>query len=1090
MSLCSCFAFVTMFMFLVLIAKVRESSGQDSFFTVQPEDQTAVSGEPVTLNCNISTDQNLVVHWTLNDSPVENSTRRFQESTNLHITRVDRVQDLGDFRCVATDIVNGTSVRSRPAQIDVQWIGNEAKVQLHSPQSSENLTTGGDMVLRCKVEGNPEITYEWFHNGNRLFRNDRTFFRHKRLHINNLNVADNGIYTCRGVNDAGTVDSTENFPVILKSKKAARIIKVPHDLTVRNGDPALFDCVYENAAVFEWYAPKEDVPLNNGTRYTVFLNGSLLISYTQQADEGIYRCVGISSSKDIPQQTYIAHLKLAYLEEFSEYSFEPPLGDSEMLFFPLHSLFEITCLAPAGFPAPRVWWEDHKGYVISDTGRIRVDDGCLIINNVKQADSGSFTCVAANLIGEKRKKIDLYVTIPPVIVAGPVDVEVEEGKSATMSCKYEGNLFPITTVKWLKNDHPINPSDPHITVHENNENLFIQDVQVSDAGTYRCLVNTSGFSPVYSENSTLIVKETLKFVPPPVNKKLELGSNRKIYCKARGAETPMVQWVKDTVTPTQWPSHISDENGTLHFNVVQHDDAGTYTCIASSPQGTINATINVEVVVMPKFTVTPADTEAYEGYPVMLHCEAKGDPPPGIQWDKDNVLKGFDKKRFQVLTNGTLYIKEAHMADNGKYGCTAGNSGGFRRAEVLLSIRSTENYSPNQVSGQDENEANTMNKTVTITLCAAVIYIVLVIGLMIWCRIRRARRKAKLLAEAGEEVVKVDDNPQSNIEMKDKINHTDQEQVNGVSSKDGDINTPGPCSLPAKVNRSSYDDIKFSRDNLQTMMLLGHGKYGEVFLAKTRSVDDLKTETVVMVKALQTKDEDSYSSYMKETEMFHKLSHKNWTKLLGVCLDAEPFMMVIEYSDWGDLKQFLLATRKENSRKGPKPPPLSTPQIVAICHQVAEGMEYLSSKQFVHKDLATRNCLVTSRLDVKISNPSLFEDTYAQEYSHYQNKVVPLRWAAPEAVLLDNWSIKSDVWSFAVLVWEMFTQANLPFVDKEDEAILQLLQDQQLIWNQPEASPDILTELLQTCWNYDPDARPSFSEITRKIGEINVASSV
>lgn len=91
---------------------------------------------------------------------------------------------------------------------------------------------------------------------------------------------------------------------------------------------------------------------------------------------------------------------------------------------------------------------------------------------------------------------------------------------------------------------------------------------------------------------------------------------------------------------------------------------------------------------MPKFVVEPTDTRAYEGYPAMLHCQALGDPLPAIQWDKNNVMDNFDQKRFHVMENGTLYVSEVHMGDEGKYGCTVGNSGGFRRAEVNLDVKS------------------------------------------------------------------------------------------------------------------------------------------------------------------------------------------------------------------------------------------------------------------------------------------------------------------------------------------------------------------------------------------------------------------
>ena len=94
------------------------------------------------------------------------------------------------------------------------------------------------------------------------------------------------------------------------------------------------------------------------------------------------------------------------------------------------------------------------------------------------------------------------------------------------------------------------------------------------------------------------------------------------------------------------------------------------------------------VTVAPKFTIQPQNpTEAIEGYPVMLHCAAEGDPKPTIQWDRDSRMNNLNNSRFEVLGNGSLYIKEVYMSDEGKYGCTAGNSGGLKREEVQLNVR-------------------------------------------------------------------------------------------------------------------------------------------------------------------------------------------------------------------------------------------------------------------------------------------------------------------------------------------------------------------------------------------------------------------
>lgn len=97
-------------------------------------------------------------------------------------------------------------------------IGDQARVQLQSPDSSAELVEGGEMALRCKVDGSSEVRFEWFHNGLRMFRNERVSFRNKRLQVAGLTASDNGIYSCRAVSEVGIVDSTDNFALVLPSE--------------------------------------------------------------------------------------------------------------------------------------------------------------------------------------------------------------------------------------------------------------------------------------------------------------------------------------------------------------------------------------------------------------------------------------------------------------------------------------------------------------------------------------------------------------------------------------------------------------------------------------------------------------------------------------------------------------------------------------------------------------------------------------------------------------------------------------------------------------------------------------------------------
>lgn len=134
----------------------------------------------------------------------------------------------------------------------------------------------------------------------------------------------------------------------------------------------------------------------------------------------------------------------------------------------------------------------------------------------------------------------------------------------------------------------------HVTSDNGNATLHFPNVELSDKGSYSCAISTKGFPSIFSAQANLTIREKLKFAPTPVNKRLELGSNAKLSCKAQGSTTPVVKWTKER--DGDLPKHVQDVNGTLHFNGVTERDKGHYTCTASNAQGSINHTINVDVV--------------------------------------------------------------------------------------------------------------------------------------------------------------------------------------------------------------------------------------------------------------------------------------------------------------------------------------------------------------------------------------------------------------------------------------------------------------------------------------------------------------
>jgi PTK7 protein tyrosine kinase 7 len=149
----------------------------------------------------------------------------------------------------------------------------------------------------------------------------------------------------------------------------------------------------------------------------------------------------------------------------------------------------------------------------------------------------------------------------------------------------------------------------------------------------------------------------------------------------------------------------------------------------------------------------------------------------------------------------------------------------------------------------------------------------------------------------------------------------------------------------SRKSKSSYDKLAVSRSLLHDMKPLGRGEFGEVFSCKYRPIssgeDGPIKESVVMVKTLNnTKDETVLQDMKRHLDLLHKLNHENIAKLIGLCREEDPDYMIIEYTDWGDLKQFLLASRvKDNAANAesskPRAPQLAVAQILSLANQVS-----------------------------------------------------------------------------------------------------------------------------------------------------------
>ena len=202
--------------------------------------------------------------------------------------------------------------------------------------------------------------------------------------------------------------------------------------------------------------------------------------------------------------------------------------------------------------------------------------------------------------------------------------------------------------------------------------------------------------------------------------------------------------------------------------------------------------------------------------------------------------------------------------------------------------------------------------------------------------------------------------------------------------------------------------------------------------------------------------------------------------------------LMFEYMAHGDLNEFLRRqspahqhTLSQASLSGRsfsselEAGPLACEDQLFVARQVAAGMAYLSERKFVHRDLATRNCLVGQEMVVKIADFGLSRNIYSADYyKANENDAIPIRWMPPESIFYNRYTSESDVWAFGVVLWEIFSHGMQPYYGMAHEEVIYYVRDGHIL-GCPERCPLELYNLMRLCWSSQPTDRPSFSSIHR-----------
>ncbi|KAG5448316.1 Fibroblast growth factor receptor 1 [Clonorchis sinensis] len=228
---------------------------------------------------------------------------------------------------------------------------------------------------------------------------------------------------------------------------------------------------------------------------------------------------------------------------------------------------------------------------------------------------------------------------------------------------------------------------------------------------------------------------------------------------------------------------------------------------------------------------------------------------------------------------------------------------------------------------------------------------------------------------------------------------------------------------------------------------------------------------------------------VREMEMMKLLgSHPHLIRFYGACTQSWPFQVVVEYAPHGNLRDFLRARRPPKSTselnrlmKLPHPT-LNRRNLLDYGLQVARGMEYLSLRSVVHRDLAARNVLVGEQFVVKIADFGLTR-TVSDYYRKTTSGRLPIKWMSPESLFDRTYTTKSDVWSFGVLLWEIFALGAVPYPSIAPERLPSML-NQGHRNDCPKLANKEIYEIMKWCWTENPDDRPEFSTISLQLEKI------
>uniref|UniRef100_A0A673AXH7 receptor protein-tyrosine kinase n=1 Tax=Sphaeramia orbicularis TaxID=375764 RepID=A0A673AXH7_9TELE len=808
-------------------------------------------------------------------------------------------------------------------------------------------------------------------------------------------------------------------------------------------------------------------------------------------------------------------LRYSYVSRFHVFSEKPFIDMKE----PWTKVWEVNVgdqtsiqipVKYLAYPEPSFKWLKN-GLPLKHDYKIKQRSDALIIRGVSEMDAGNYTMVLTNKITkeEQRRSFQLLVNVPPHIIEKEVAVDTDiypYGSSPTLRCTTSGiptpaqihwqwmskddcpesevQLEDCTSWKDINNSTGHNPVERIFSHTDHTQKKIVSSLKIQKAEThalYRCTAaNKAG------EDSRIIffhVTRGLELTLSPSDEPLE-EDDVTLRCKAdrliygnlawyrvnNVSESEQVAAVQPCRSLALQPTPLSqavlcdtkDANMTLVLPLpsVSTQDEGLYACqvenIKTKERTCLLRRLSLKGLEAARILTNLTDQKVNVSATVKLICDAAGTPNPTVVWTKNNQTVEEGSGVILSQNNYVLTIQRVKKEDSGLYTCTACNRRGCDASQALLTTEGVE-------------EKTNVELIVPIGS--------VVIAMFFWLLIVFVIRGRK--------------------------------RPNGGDLKTGYLSMildSEDMPMDEQCERLTYDANKweFPRDRLKLGEPLGRGAFGQVVEAAAFGIEKATTCTTVAVKMLKEGATASeYRALMSELKiLIHIGHHLNVVNLLGACTKpGGPLMVIVEYCKHGNLSSYLKSKRGEYSPykrwasaeedvKSSDEDHLTMEDLICYSFQVAKGMEFLSSRKCIHRDLAARNILLSENNVVKICDFGLARDVYKDpDYVRKGDARLPLKWMAPETIFDRVYTTQSDVWSFGVLLWEIFSLGASPYPGVcIDESFCRRLKEGTRM-RPPEYATTEIYQTMLDCWLDRPTDRPTFAELVEHLGNLLQASA-